>query len=286
MINEHHPAGFSRRASLLALLLLLSWAPLTAKPPKIRSILPLAAAPGKTTEVVITGENLETVTGLWTTFGSKTTIVPEEKRNAKKLRIRIELPKETPVGIGAIRAIGPGGLSNPRLFAIDDLPTRTAGAKNGSASDAHAIEAPCAIDSQTLTNQVRYYSFKASAGQELSLEVMSQRLGSGLDPVLRILDSSRRELAYSNDSLGADSQISWRAEKDGTYLLELRDVTWRGGEGFEYRLRIGDFPLVSAPYPMRAEQGKPAKISIAGVGSAGIKPREVLLPRDSSLCIP
>ena len=282
MIFEHTQAGFSHRAIPLSLLLILLSGPLLAKPPKIRSLLPLAAAPGQTTEVVITGENLETVTGLWTTFESKTSIVAGEKRNGKELRIRIEVPKETPIGIGAIRATGPGGLSNPRLFAIDDLATRPAGTENTSAASALALEPPCAVDSQTKTGQVHYYSFKARAGQGLSFEVMSQRIGSNLDPVLRILDSSQKELAFSNDSVGADSRISWRAEKDGAYLLELRDVTWRGGEGFDYRLRAGDFPLVSAPYPLRAEQGKSAKISIAGIHSAGIKPRDVQLPEGSN----
>ncbi len=282
MIFEHSQAGFSIRAIPVSILILLLSAPLAAKPPKLRSILPLAAAPGQTTKVVITGENLETVTGLWTTFKSKISISAGEKRTAKKLHILIDVPKGVPVGIGAIRASGPGGLSNLRLFAIDDLATRPAAGENSSASRALAIELPCAIDSQTKTDQVRYYSFKASAGQGLSFEVMSQRIGSNLDPVLRILDSSQKELAYSNDSIGADSRISWMAEKDGAYLLELRDVTWRGGEGFDYRLRTGDFPLVSVPYPMRAEQGKPAKISIAGIHSAGIEPRDVQLPEDSN----
>ncbi|MEC7921870.1 MAG: PPC domain-containing protein [Planctomycetota bacterium] len=282
MIFERNQAGFSRRVIPLFLLLILLSGPLLAKPPKIRSILPLAAAPGKSIELVITGDNLETVTGLWTTFDSKTSIVAGEKRDAKTLRIRVEIPKETPLGIGAIRARGPGGLSNPRLFAIDDLATRPAAGENSTASSALTIEPPCAIDSQTKTNQVRYYSFKASAGQGLSFEVLSQRIGSSLDPVLRILDSAQKELAYSNDSAGADSRISWRAEKDGSYLLELRDVTWRGGEGFNYRLRAGDFPLVSAPYPLRAEQGTTAKISVAGIYSAGIKPREVQLPNGSN----
>ena len=192
MIFEHTQAGFSHRAIPLSLLLILLSGPLLAKPPKIRSLLPLAAAPGQTTEVVITGENLETVTGLWTSFESKTSIVAGEKRNGKELRIRIEVPKETPIGIGAIRATGPGGLSNPRLFAIDDLATRPAGTENTSASGALALEPPCAVDSQTKTGQVHYYSFKARAGQGLSFEVMSQRIGSNLDPVLRILDSSRK----------------------------------------------------------------------------------------------
>ena len=186
------------------------------------------------------------------------------------------------MGIGAVRASGPDGLSNLKFFLIDDLHAPPAAGDNSSASRALAIEPPCAIDSQTKTDQVRYYSFKASAGQGLSFEVLSQRIGSSLDPVLRILDSEQKELAYSNASIGADSRISWMPEKDGSYLLELRDVTWRGGEGFDYRLRIGDFPLVSAPYPLRAEEGKPAQISIAGLDSAGIKPREVRLPEGSS----
>jgi len=282
MISENNQAGFSHRVIPLSLVLLLLGGALAAKPPKIRSILPLAALPGKTTELVITGEGLQAVTGLWTSFDSKTTILAGEKDKGKKLRIRIEVAKETPMGIGAVRASGPDGLSNLKLFLIDDLHAPPAAGDNSSASRALAIEPPCAIDSQTKTDQVRYYSFKASAGQGLSFEVLSQRIGSSLDPVLRILDSEQKELAYSNDSIGADSRISWMPEKDGSYLLELRDVTWRGGEGFDYRLRIGDFPLVSAPYPMRAEQGKSTKISIAGVGSGGIKPRDVLLPKGSS----
>ena len=91
MIFEHTQAGFSRRAIPLSLLLILISGPLLAKPPKIRSILPLAAAPGKSIELIITGDNLETVTGLWTTFDSKTSIIAGEKRDAKKLRIRVEI---------------------------------------------------------------------------------------------------------------------------------------------------------------------------------------------------
>ena len=108
MISEHTQAGFSHRAIPLSLLLILLSGPLLAKPPKIRSLLPLAAAPGQTTEVVITGENLETVTGLWTTFESKISIVEAGKREESRLRLRIDIPEKTPVGIGAIRAAGPG----------------------------------------------------------------------------------------------------------------------------------------------------------------------------------
>ncbi len=273
--------GVSRRALPLSLALVLLGGPLAAKPPKIRTVRPLAAVPGKTTELVITGDGLETATGLWTSFDSKSSIVAEKERNGKSLRIKLSISAETPVGIGAIRVAGPGGLSNLELFLIDDLAVQTVSEGNTSPSTAISLEPPCAIDSQTKAEHRDFYSFKARAGQSLSFEVMSQRIGSALDPILRILDADGRELAFSDDAAGADSRFAWRSEKDGEYLIELRDITYRGGESFSYRLRVGDFPLVSAPYPMRAEQAKTTKVAIAGESSAGVEPREVRLPGDS-----
>ena len=66
----------------------------------------------------------------------------------------------------------------------------------------------------------------------------------------------QKEVAFNDDAVGADSRLAWRCEKEGEYLVELRDVTYRGGNAFGYRLRVGDFPMVSAPYPLRAEQGQ------------------------------
>ena len=281
MIFRKSHDGVSRRALPLVLALVLLGGPLAAKPPKIRTVRPLAAVPGETTELVITGDGLETATGLWTSFDSKSSIVAGEKRDGKSLRIKLTISAETPVGIGAIRVAGPGGLSNLELFLIDDLAVRTVSEDNTSASTAISLDLPCAIDSQTKAEHRDFYSFKARAGQSLSFEVMSQRIGSALDPILRILDADGRELAFSDDAAGADSRLAWRSEKDGEYLIELRDITYRGGESFSYRLRVGDFPLVSAPYPMRAEQAKTTKVAIAGESSAGVEPREVRLPGDS-----
>jgi len=277
MFSEQSQPGTLTRTLPFALLILCGT--LQAAPPEIKTILPRAAVPGKTTEVVITGKGLETVTGLWSTFDMKATI---SKRDGKELRVRLEVAENTPVGIGAIRAIGPAGISNLALFLVDDLGIQAGGEKNTSPSNAILVEPPCAIDSSTQADQRSYYRFRAKAGQRLSFEVLAQRLGSQLDPVLRILEVGGKELAFNDDSVGADSRLAWRCEKEGEYLVELRDVTYRGGAGFGYRLRTGDFPIVSAPYPLRVEQGKPTKISIAGLDSSSIEARDVLLPEGSN----
>ncbi len=277
MFSVRSQPGTLTRTLSFALLILCG--ALQAAPPEIKTILPRAAVPGKTTEIVITGKGLETVTGLWSTFDMKATI---SKRDGKELRVRLEVAEETPVGIGAIRAIGPAGISNLALFLVDNLGVQGGGERNTSRSNAILIEPPCAIDSSAQADQRSYYRFRAKAGQRLSFEVLAQRLGSQLDPVLRILEVGGKELAFNDDSVGADSRLAWRCEKEGEYLLELRDVTYRGGSAFGYRLRVGDFPIVSTPYPLRAEQGKSAKISIAGLDSADIEDREVRLPENSS----
>ena len=277
MFSVRSQPGTLTRTLPFALLILCG--ALQAAPPEIKTILPRAAIPGKTTEVVITGKGLETVTGFWSTFDMKATI---SKRDGKELRVRLEVAEKTPAGIGAIRAIGPAGISNLALFLVDDLGIQAGGEKNTSPSSATLVEPPCAIDSSTQADQRSYYRFRAKAGQRLSFEVLGQRLGSQLDPVLRILNDGGKEVAFNDDAVGADSRLAWRCEKEGEYLVELRDVTYRGGNAFGYRLRVGDFPMVSAPYPLRAEQGQSTKISIAGVDSADVEDREVRLPDHSN----
>ena len=44
----------------------------------------------------------------------------------------------------------------------------------------------------------------------------------------------------------------------GDYYLEIRDIRFQGGGGHRYRLRVGDFPLPSVPYPLAAQKGTSA----------------------------
>ena len=64
MFSEQSQAGISRRALPPVIVLIFLCGTLLGKPPTIKTILPLAAVPGKITEVVIEGRHLEKVTGL------------------------------------------------------------------------------------------------------------------------------------------------------------------------------------------------------------------------------
>src|SRR5262245_36532501 len=79
---------------------------------------------GTTLEVTLTGTNLAEPTGLWTSFPGKVTI-PTDQNNGKdnaKLRVLLEVPKDAPLGFHALRLATTRGMSNLRLFCLDDLP--------------------------------------------------------------------------------------------------------------------------------------------------------------------
>ncbi len=64
------------------------------------------------------------------------------------------------------------------------------------------------------------------AGDTLVADVDAEEIGSGLDPVLEILDAAGSELAYNDDSNGLDSYLGWSPADSGlgagTYYVVVR----------------------------------------------------------------
>ena len=126
-----------------------------------------------------------------------------------------------------------------------------------------------------------YYQFSVEAGQRISCEVLSARLASDADPVVRLLDSDGDELLLVDDdaSHGPDPRFQYQFERAGNYFLEVRDNRFRTGG--RCRLRIGDFPLVSVPYPLGGRLGSTCQFQFAGTAAIGVQPVLLQLPNAS-----
>jgi hypothetical protein len=83
-------------------------------------------------------------------------------------------------------------------------------------------------------------------------------------------------LADDDPSFGADSRFSWVAPAEGEYVLELRDTQFRAGG--RYRVRIGDFPLVSAAYPLGGRFGSTMRFRFSGPMADAAAPVFLRLP--------
>ncbi len=275
----------SKRTGYLGLLLALLAVvrPLGAAPPQVAQFEPLAVAPGKTVELVIHGQNLQAPRSLWATFAARCEFVPpadEGSQKGEKLVCRVTVPRGEQVGLGAVRVVTDEGVSNPILVMLDDLPTIAEASDNHAPAQAQSIQPPIAVDGQCDAVQEDMFRFHATAGQHLSFEVVSQRLGSKLDPVLRLLKADGQEVLRLDDAAGSggDSRFAHSFESDGDYLLAVGDVRHLGGNEYRYRLRVGSFPLVTAVYPLGGQSGSVMSFELTGFGTDPMAKLHVALP--------
>lgn len=284
--------GFQRLHGTLPLLFLLALAvplcpcapaPLAfAQEPAIGNTVPSAIAPGATTTVVLQGGNLNGAAKLWTNFPVNAILAPGIEgngANAATVTFQLAVPPEVAPGIYGMRVITDHGISPIRLFLIDDLPTVAQAGNNTSLATAQAITLPVGIDGAVAGLTKQFFKFAVQAGQTVSFEVLARRIGSPLDPVIRVLDLKGTEITSNDDApgLSGDSQLSHTFAAAGEYVLEVRDIKFQGGA---YRLRIGDFPCAAVAYPLAVQRGQQAQVSVAGQSIENAAPVTVAAPAD------
>ncbi|MGD9723088.1 MAG: LamG-like jellyroll fold domain-containing protein [Pirellulales bacterium] len=256
----------------------LAW----AQPPTLSVLVPLGIQPGKATDVVFHGGNVAGPTTVWTTCGAAAELTPGVEKNGEnpaQVSYRLTAPADAALGVVGVRLVTGKGVSNVRLMLLDDLPSAAENGTNKTRETAQAVALPVAIDGGCDPESSDFYKFTVAAGQRVSIEAFARRLGSPLDPAIRLLAADGRELAYSDDepASGADSRLTHTFAEAGEYVLEIRDIRYQGGGHF-YRLRIGDFPLPSVPYPLAATKGSAAQVQVTGASVALDSPLAVTMP--------
>jgi hypothetical protein len=256
--------------------------------PVIALTAPAGMQRGTSVELTLTGTNLAGPTGLSTSFPAKVTF-PTDNKNGKdniKLRVRLDVGPDAPLGFHAFRLATTRGMSNFRLFCIDDLPEVGAVDTRRNKTMPQTVPIPCVVAGRIDAETSDYYKIAVKAGQRVSFEVLGRRLGSPLDPQISLYDSkTMREIAYDNDAPGcqSDPRLTYVFKTGGDYLLEVKDVLNRGGPEYVYRLRIGDFPCATVPIPMAARRGAKVAVNFAGPTVDGVAPAQVDVPTDPAV---
>lgn len=257
-----------------------------AQIPSINGVSPQAVIPGQTLAVKIRGGNLTGATQVWSSFPAEAPLaadVPDNGKNAAEVTIAFKVPADAPVGVHGVRIANPTGISNLWLMMVDDLTSVAQVKPNAVPAQAQPLTVPIGVDGNVDSLTRNYYKVTVTAGQTLSFEVVARRLGSPLDPMLRVLDMQGRELAYSDDApgLGGDSRLTHTFKDAGEFIVEVRDIRFQGGGNFTYRLRIGDFPCVTTPYPMGIKKGGPIQLAFAGSRLDGAVPVTVNIANEN-----
>jgi hypothetical protein len=119
-----------------------------------------------------------------------------------------------------------------------------------------------------ITNEdVDYFAVELKKGERLSVELEGIRLGTSLfDAYVAIMDTKRFEIASADDTalLLQDPFVGIIAPEDGTYIIQVRETSYGGGDNGAYRLHVGNFPRPQAVYPGRRQGGRGARGHVPG----------------------
>jgi hypothetical protein len=131
------------------------------------------------------------------------------------------------------------GFDNALSVPVGDGPEAMEQEPNAVASEANHLDLPSAVTGRIgKSGDEDRFTFMASKGQKIVLEVRSASLGFPLDPWLRVEDLKGKELAKNDDSGGSDPRVEWTAPEDGTFVAAVGNVLHRGGTDYLYRLGI------------------------------------------------
>ena len=228
------------RGILASVALLVAADQVSAQSPTITYTTPLALKPGQPNDLKLHGAGLVGPTQFWTSFASQSALkpdVPMNGMNAAECVYAVTVPSDVPVGIYGIRVATANGTSPMRIVVIDDLPSVAQAAGNNTPAGAQALTLPTAVDGQVGNLSQHYFKFTVVAGQLVSFDLLARRIGSTLDPMIRLLDAKGRELAYSDDvpGLRSDSRLCYQFKDAGEYMLELRDIRFQGSGNHFFR---------------------------------------------------
>jgi len=263
------------RLLLPALICLVSPA-LYAAPPVISNLDIRGLQSGGVTQITITGANLTPSPQLM--LGApiaRQTLLDGAAPN--KVQFEVELAQETPTGLYNLRLANEHGVSESVAIAIDPLPETLV-----SALKSKPVESlPVAVHGSLAGSTRLPILLQGNKGDEIIVEVESQRLGAKLRPVIHLYDASNHSLGWAlpSPSLWGDARLTATLPGDGAYRVEIHDLQYASPAPNFFRLKIGQWKYADAAFPPTIGESA-TKIQLVGnnAGEASIAAPPSTLP--------
>jgi hypothetical protein len=252
---------------LAALAIGMVTTPAAADAPSITDIVPAGLQRGVAGLVTITGGNLQGNPRLVAPFEAEVVAAPEgQASDAANWRLRLTVPADTPVGAYPVRVRTDDGISNPFLISVGQLPQVAEQEPNNTIEQAQAVAVPTVVDGKADGNDVDIVRFPGRKGDRIVIDARAARIGSGLDPTVRLTTASGRYVASDDDSPGllTDARLVVELPEDGDYLVELSDSQFRGANRASYRLLIGAVPVADELFPLGGRLGETVGLELRG----------------------
>jgi hypothetical protein len=234
--------------SFVAIVVTLTVAQQGAAAPTVSNIPSPALQIGATSKLVVDGGDLAANPRLLLPVPIASQSV-RAGSTAAHSELDVTLDPSTPAGIYLARLVTDTGMSAAFPICLDGIPTEPFAAA--------VTRNPVALTGDLTGGAILRTTLAGKAGQHLVVEVEARRLGSKLNPVLRLFDAPGKQLAWSQGvpAIADDARIDQQLPADGQYTIELHDMLYRGAASGRFRLKIGDVPYADLTLPLGAQRG-------------------------------
>jgi hypothetical protein len=203
---------------------------------------------------------------LWTSLPAKVvtaTLVEPSQDDQASFDVKVD--PDAPLGLYGLRLATRSGLSNVKLFLIDDLPVVTERDSTFRTAP-QRLSRPVAVVAKAGEADIDRYSIDVAAGQRVTFEVVGNRLGQDFDPVVTIKDARGRQVVERDNDVGLmfDCRFAHTFDESGTYTIDVRDSRFQGSDHLVYVLRVGRFPEGRVVFPSAIRAGESLSLGIPG----------------------
>lgn len=249
--------------------------------PALSTVSPQGAQQGQNVDIALKGQNLDTATAVWFSGTGITAEIRQETQQAAvlfngagvsgrvptdmQLIASLTIDPNAPLGIQQMRIVTPYGVSNAQNFVVGNLPEVKENEATEDTEKSNYLELPVTVNGDIASiDDQDSFSFDLKKDVKLICEVTAQRIGSPLDSYLVLQDANGAEVANSGQGNGLDSLLNYTALETGKYTLHIRDIRYKGGNGFRYRLSIGELPYLETIFPLGGQRGTDNTIAVTG----------------------
>lgn len=249
--------------------------------PTLTEVFPQGGQQGRSVEVTITGTNLGKATAVWFSGRGITAEVKEKTGQAAvlfngagvsgrvptdaQLVASLTIAADAPLGIQQIRVVTPYGVSNAGSFVVGNLREIVEVETEESSLETDWLALPLTINGTIISiDDEDSFTFQLKKDARLICEVTAQRIGSLLDSYLILRDANGTKVADSGLGDGLDAVLDYTVLETGKYTLHIRDIRYKGGDGYGYRLSIGELPYLETIFPLGGRRGTENTIAVTG----------------------
>jgi hypothetical protein len=270
--------------------LILTAAAALAQPvPTLSGPAPVYLQQSETQELAFGGANLAEASAavLTNAQGLTADLVKPDKSTPGEVKVKLAAGAKAALGTRELRFVTPLGVTPPVAVTVGQFPATRDAEPNNAAEQAQPLSFPTSVVGRVdVGGDVDTYRFAARRGERLVFDVHAARLGSPLDPVVLLFDAAGHEqpraTSFRGGTGGGDPTFVFDPPADGQYTLQVRDVQYRGGPDYAYRIDAGAIPFVESVVPAGAPRGGKVRVQARGHHLGGGPNRDAGSDRDAA----